>query len=257
MTINYARAASLALVAIVAVGCVSVAPASSSDPSIAAPSISLGSPAGSVVALPSAAATTLVTTPEPVKSRRPRATPTAPLATATPSASPTDTPTATPTETATPTATATATAATDAPTVAPTLNFSATPNYGSTALTSGFVPDPHNISVSAGGSVNVSYLGGSCSGYATSAPDYSVNYTAGAFPLLRFYFIGTSGDSTMIVNSPSATYTCVDDSFGTLNPTVDFESPQSGRYDIWVGTFASGTSTGGTLYVTENSGNHP
>jgi hypothetical protein len=34
-------------------------------------------------------------------------------------------------------------------------------------------------------------------------------------------------------------------------------TPSSGRYDIWIGTFASGDSSAGTLYVTENSGNHP
>ena len=128
--------------------------------------------------------------------------------------------------------------------------------YGSTALTSGFVPDPFAVGITAGGPANVSYLGGGCSGYTTSAPSFSVNYTSGAFPTLRFYFIG-SGDTTMIINSPSGSYFCVDDSFGTLNPTIDFNTPSSGRYDVWIGTFNAGGSVGGTLYVTENTGNHP
>ncbi|MBL8134845.1 MAG: SH3 domain-containing protein, partial [Anaerolineae bacterium] len=142
------------------------------------------------------------------------------------------------------------------PPPAPTLNFSLPPNYGSTALTSGFVPDPFTVGITSGGSVNVSYLGGGCTGFTTSAPDFSVNYTSGAFPLLRFYFVG-SGDSTMVINSPSGSYHCIDDSFGTLNPTIDFNSPQSGRYDVWIGSFASGTFISGTLSVTESSGNHP
>jgi hypothetical protein len=102
----------------------------------------------------------------------------------------------------------------------------------------------------------VSYLGTGCSGFATSAPDYSVFYTSGSFPVLRFYFVG-SGDTTMIINDPSASFRCIDDSFGTLNPTLDYNNPSSGRYDIWIGSFSQGTNVSGTLYVTENTGNHP
>lgn len=165
------------------------------------------------------------------------------------SATATWTPTATETWTATPTLTT-------IPAMIATLNFSLPPVYGSSALTSGFVPDPFTVGVTGGGPANVSYLGGGCSGYTTSAPSFSVNYTAGAFPVLRFYFIGNS-DSTMIINTPGGSYVCVDDSFGTLNPTIDFNSPASGRYDIWVGSFADGGAVPGTLYVTENTGNHP
>lgn len=173
---------------------------------------------------------------------------------------PTLTPTSTTLFTLTPTstnpavATATPTATTAAP--AATLNFNLPPNYGSTALTSGFVPDPFQAGMTSGGSVDVSYLGGGCTGFATSAPDFSVNYTAGAFPTLRFYFVG-SGDSTMIINGANGQFACNDDSFGTLNPTIDFNSPASGRYDIWIGSFASGSFISGTLSVTESTGNHP
>jgi hypothetical protein len=137
-----------------------------------------------------------------------------------------------------------------------TLNFSLPPNYGSTRLTSGFVPDPFTVGITSGGSVNVSYLGGGCTGFATSAPDYSVTYTRGSFPMLRFYFVG-SGDTTMIINTPGGNYVCVDDSFGTLNPTIDFNSPSSGRYDIWIGSYQQGTNITGTLYITEVTDNHP
>lgn len=181
----------------------------------------------------------IVATPFPTST--PSLTPATQIASATPTFTPTQTETLAPVLT---------------PTLQATLNFTLPPNYGSTALTSGFVPDPFTIGVTSGGSVNVSYLGGGCQGYATSAPDFSVNFTSGAFPLLRFYFIG-GGDATMIINSPSGSYFCSDDSFGTLNPTIDFNSPSSGRYDIWIGSFASGNFISGTLYVTENSGNHP
>lgn len=161
------------------------------------------------------------------------------------------------TATRTPTSLFTATpSSTPSPTIAATLNFSLPPNFGSTALTSGFVPDPFTIGITSGGSVNVNYLGSGCTGFATAAPDFSVNYTSGAFPVLRFYFVG-NGDSTLVINSPSGSYHCMDDSFGTLNPTIDFNTPSSGRYDIWVGSFSSGTFIAGSLFVTENTGNHP
>lgn len=174
-----------------------------------------------------------------------------PTPTPTIGAPPTLTPT--PTSTGLPLPTATFTLP---PAVTATLNFSQPPNYGSTALTSGFVPDPFTVGITSGGSVNVNYLSGGCTGFATIAPDFSVNYTSGAFPTLRFYFTG-SGDSTMIINGPGGSYFCSDDSFGTLNPTIDFTSPSSGRYDVWIGSFSSGTFISGTLSVTENTGNHP
>jgi hypothetical protein len=155
------------------------------------------------------------------------------------------------------TATATASATATQPPPVATLNFSLPSIYGSTSLTSGFVPDPFTVGVSAGGDVNVSYLGGGCTGYTTSGPSFSVNYTSGAFPTLRFYFISGAGDSTMIINTPGGSYACVDDSFGTLNPTIDFNSPASGRYDVWVGSYQAATSLGGTLYITENTANRP
>jgi len=136
------------------------------------------------------------------------------------------------------------------------LDYSLTPNYGSTSLTSGFLPDPFTVDLTSGGTVSVSYLGNNCTGYATRAPDYSVSYTSGAFSTLRFYFIG-NGDTTMIINTPTASYTCIDDSFGTLNPTIDFNSPSSGRYDIWIGSYNSGVYVTGTLSVTEVTSNHP
>lgn len=152
--------------------------------------------------------------------------------------------------------TATPTATITPPAPVATLNYSLSPNYGSTSLTSGFVPDPFTVGVTSGGSVNVSYLGGSCTGFTTAAPDFRVSYTSGGASMLRFYFVG-SGDTTLTINSPSASYFCADDSYGTLNPTIDFSSPQSGSYDIWIGSFTQGTFTSGTLYVTELSGNHP
>jgi hypothetical protein len=138
----------------------------------------------------------------------------------------------------------------------PQLDHTAIANYGNANLSAGFSPDPYSIGMTSGGSVDVSYLGGSCAGFATVAPDLQINYS-GSSSLLRIYFIGSSGDTTIVVNDPYGNFYCVDDSFGTLNPTIDFNNPAGGSYDVWVGSYASGTFVSGTLYVTELSGNHP
>jgi hypothetical protein len=139
------------------------------------------------------------------------------------------------------------------------LDFTLDPNYGAATISSGFVPDPQTVSITSGGPVDVSTLGlgSGCGGYATSSPDFEVTYTSGGFSLLRFYFVSTTGDTTLIINGPNGAWYCVDDSFGTLNPTIDFQNPSSGVYDVWVGSYSSDTFATGTLYITELDSNHP
>jgi hypothetical protein len=136
------------------------------------------------------------------------------------------------------------------------LDLSLPPQHGSHSLTSGFIPDPYTVPVTGGGRIDVSYLGGPCRGHTSRPPDFRLNYTKGAHPLLRFYYKG-SGDAVMVINDPVGNYYCNDDSFSTSKPTLDFSSPKSGRYDIWIGTYGPGSLAIGTLFVTENSGNHP
>jgi hypothetical protein len=139
------------------------------------------------------------------------------------------------------------------------LDYSLDPNYGAATIASGFVPDPQTVSITSGGPVDISALGlgSGCGGYATSAPDFEVTYTSGTFPLLRFYFVSTSGDTTLVINGPSGAWYCADDSFGTLHPTIDFQNPSSGVYDVWVGSYSSDTFAAGNLFITEVDTNHP
>jgi hypothetical protein len=148
------------------------------------------------------------------------------------------------------------------PTLAPTLtpaasalDFTLVPTYGEANLSAGFEPDPFAQTITAGGSVDVSYLGDSCTGHAAAPPDFRVHYTAGSSSLLRFYFIA-DGDTTLIINDPSESWFCSDDVFGTLNPGIDYSQPAGGVYDIWVGS-VSGEFIQGTLHVTELDSNHP
>ena len=147
------------------------------------------------------------------------------------------------------------TTATTAPPSGGGLNPNAAPTGGSRSLSAGFVPDPSTASVSGGGTVSLSSIAG-CTGFAAAAPTFSVTYSAGAFSLLRFFYVGSS-NAVLVVRDPFGGLRCNNDSFSTTNPTVDFNTPSNGTYLVWVGTTTSGGATSGTLSVTEQNGNHP
>src|SRR5215471_16746861 len=130
-------------------------------------------------------------------------------------------------------------------TLPPKLDYAAAAIYGEANLSSGFSPDPYSVGMTAGGNVDVSYLGGACSGFATTAPDLRINYGGGGGSLLRIYFIGANGDPSMVVNDPYGNFYCVDDSFSTVNPTIDFNNPAGGAYDVWIGSSVASTMISG------------
>jgi hypothetical protein len=265
----------VSLIALIALGCVDLVPAAS--PGTTSSGETPGSESPAVESVSAAGESPLQSGPEvtvgPSKTKKPKRTP-KPADTTMPTEAPTTEPTDTTTATDSPSATDTGAATPPASgggihlfslpiaiqslvivPPSPQLNYGLPPNYGTSTLSAGFVPDPDGHGITSGGPVDVSYLGGSCSGFTTAAPDLRINFS-GTSSLLRIYFIGT-GDTTMVVNDPYGNFYCVDDSFGTLNPTIDFNNPAIGAYDVWIGSYASGTYVSGTLYATENSGNHP
>ena len=120
-------------------------------------------------------------------------------------------------------------------------NISARPTYGTASLRSGFTPDPHDVTLNAGGPVAAGALGPGCGGHIAAAPDFTLRYRAGALPL--FISATSESDTTLVVNAPDGSWHCDDDSAGSLNPVVGFEAPANGRYRIWVGAFAAGGAT--------------
>lgn len=135
------------------------------------------------------------------------------------------------------------------------VNIMGTPTYGEYSVNSGFSPDPLNYSVTAGGEAQSSSVSAGCNaGWIASVPDVRVNYTAGTFPL-RFYVDTPGTDTTLAINAPDGTWHCVDDSVG-LHPAIDFASPASGQYDVFVGTFSQGSYPNVSLYVTELPGSN-
>ncbi|MEP7291468.1 MAG: serine hydrolase domain-containing protein [Chloroflexota bacterium] len=137
----------------------------------------------------------------------------------------------------------------------PALDWHLDPNYGSVTLQAGFTPDPYTLRVESGGAINISALnlsGGACYGYATSNPDFRVQWS-GTSGRVRFFFVADDGrDTLLIVSDAAEAWQCNDDGeAGTLNPLVEISNPPAGQYDLWVASYTEGEAVAGTLYITE------
>ena len=125
-------------------------------------------------------------------------------------------------------------------------NWELPPTYGTAELTTGFQPDPHTVQLQAGGNIDASVLGAGCLGLIADAPDFDVVFEAGTLPLN--IYVQSAEDTTLVVNAPDGNWYCNDDTNG-LNPVLSFQNPQSGLYDIWVGSF--GGVPQATLFISE------
>ncbi|MDH3205470.1 MAG: hypothetical protein OEO79_02605 [Gemmatimonadota bacterium] len=127
-------------------------------------------------------------------------------------------------------------------------DLSLDPLYGNVRLDGGFLPDPHTVSVRAGGSIEVDV--GSCSyGFVANAPDVDLFYTPSGGRDLYIYVEGGE-DTTLLINRPDGSWTCDDDGHTGTNPLVVLQKAEEGLYDIWVGTYGDDVSDA-TLYISE------
>ncbi len=121
------------------------------------------------------------------------------------------------------------------------LDCSLEPEYGDDVLEGGFLPDPFEVRVEAGGRVEVIdefESGSTCRGYVTDAPTFVLEYVDAA-SYLHFTTEG-SDDLTMVVLAPDGLWYCDDDTGEGLNPDVSFVNPEDGFYYVWVGTYGGG-----------------
>lgn len=125
-------------------------------------------------------------------------------------------------------------------------------NFGSASLSRGFMPDPYTVEVTSGGSLSVTAmdLGPGCVGYATADPDFILDYASAAATLRFFVEVEGDGDTALVINAPDGSWHCNDDSMG-LDPMVAFDEPLTGRYDVWVASYARDDNIRGTLSITE------
>ena len=114
-------------------------------------------------------------------------------------------------------------------------DINADPNYGTINLDSGFTPDPYERSILAGGSTPAAQAKDGCEGNVSAAPDLHLFFEAGDLDLT--FLVEASDDTTLLINTPNGRWYCDDDNGGGFNPRIQITNPQSGRYDIWVGTY--------------------
>ncbi len=127
-------------------------------------------------------------------------------------------------------------------------DYTEEPTYGSVTLEEGFLPDPHSVSLTAGGSIEVNM--GSCNyGFVADAPDVDFYYTTSGGSALYIYVDG-SADTTLLINKPDGTWVCNDDGLGGSNPIVVIPGAADGLYNVWVGTYGDDL-TEATLSMSE------
>ena len=132
--------------------------------------------------------------------------------------------------------------------IAQAQDYTEEPTYGSVSLEEGFLPDPHSVSLTAGGSIEVSM--GSCNyGYVANAPDVDFYYTTSGGSDLYIYVDG-SQDTTLLINKPDGNWVCNDDGLGNSDPIVVIPGAAGGLYNIWVGTYGDDLSEA-TLSISE------
>jgi hypothetical protein len=134
--------------------------------------------------------------------------------------------------------------------IATAQDFNANPNYGTINLNAGFTPDPQVIQLQSGGNIDAQSISSSCRGFISNAPDVRLNYSSGSYPLILS--VASGADTTLVVNAPDGTWYCDDDAgVNGLNPMVRFNRPQSGRYEIWVGTYGGARLENAQLHISE------
>ncbi|MFC4725985.1 hypothetical protein AB6B38_11425 [Glycocaulis abyssi] len=125
--------------------------------------------------------------------------------------------------------------------------------HGSVTLSAGFPDDPRTFAVQAGGAMRASRLGGAgCVGFITEDPTFILTYEDAGDVFDLMLSAASETDTTMSVRTPDGTVLCDDDSAGNLGPGITVESPASGAYEIWVGTYSAGAGYPDTaLHISE------
>ena len=122
------------------------------------------------------------------------------------------------------------------------------PVSGSSALASGFTPDPFQTAVSAGGSTDARAAGGpACTGFVADAPSFRLFYAAGEGAPLILSLPGPA-PGLILVNTPDGRWTCASSAAGAR---LRLERPASGQYDVWIGRSASGARDDTRLQISE------
>lgn len=122
--------------------------------------------------------------------------------------------------------------------------------YGETSLAAGFQPSPFSAQVVGGGRNRAAdfIADERCRGFVSEAPDFSI-HLSDAFDKIWFA-LHSPAAMTLLVNAADGSWHCSEDHL-EADPSIGFSFPQSGLYDVWVGSADEGNYAAAILYVTE------
>lgn len=109
-------------------------------------------------------------------------------------------------------------------------------NYGAEALWT-----PRSFNVVAGGGANLSTCPMPGTGHVATAPDFTLNFNENNAGRELEFRVQAECDTVLLVNDATAQWHFNDDADGTVNPRLRLSPAPAGAYDIWVGTWGSGT----------------
>lgn len=126
-------------------------------------------------------------------------------------------------------------------------DFTQDPSFGVLNLAEGFLPDPSDVELVAGGTIDATSVQSGCVGMIAPAPDVRLFWDGTSSLIIS---VDSDDDTTLVVNGPDGSWHCDDDSGEGNNPSLQFRTSLSGQYDIWIGTFGSDYASA-TLSVSE------
>lgn len=110
------------------------------------------------------------------------------------------------------------------------------PAYGFVDLAGPPPPQGLHLNLLAGGYEDSAQLGGQCTGFVASNPDFQMNWTGEIGPVsLR---TASDGPTTLILHGPDREWICAASAPDGTGPVLELAEATPGSYRIWVGTLA-------------------
>jgi len=122
-------------------------------------------------------------------------------------------------------------------------------NFGTTTLSTGFMPDPSVANGTSGGSLSAADWNPACRGWVAQTPDH-LFVARTDMPSFRV-LVHSRQDTTLVMQGPDGTLYCDDDSEGR-DPII--ATPiTAGTYRLWVGSYQQGQNSSYKIGFTEMS----